>query len=106
MSQFVIFFRCKEALSKCKAVVTRERELAAVMVEPEGWVEATAWAVPDTKTIPGCAKTFNSHESAEKFIKRWKGHPWYYVPNGEYEIIEVVPRMVRVQQGFEAAPTK
>lgn len=106
MSRFIIFFKCKEALAYNKKVLTKAGELACVMTEPEGWVEATAWSVPDSNTIPDCAKKFPSYESAEKFIKRWKGHPWYCVPNGEYEIIEVVPRMVQVQQGFEAAPKK
>lgn len=101
---FVIFFKCKQALAFDKTVLTKAGELAAVMEEPEGWVEATAWSVPDTNTIPGCAKTFDTYAEAEKFIKRWKGHPWYCVPNGEYEIVEVVPRMVTVQQGMERKP--
>lgn len=45
--------------------------------------------------------TFATRKQAEKFIKGWGGHPWWVVPNGNYEIVEVRPRFVKVQEGWE-----
>lgn len=101
---FVVFFKCKQALAFDKKVLTKEGQLAVVMEEPEGWVPATSAAVHSTADIPRGVQIFLSKEKADTFMKKWKGHPWYYVPNGEYEVIEVVPRMVTVQKGWEHKP--
>jgi hypothetical protein len=100
---FVIKTECKQANSgtKEKSLVTREGEKVWVVKEPDGWVEATSTSIHLYPEPPQDCKTFETYAAAEKFIKRWKGHPWYYVPNGNYEIIEVEPKYKQVVNGFQ-----
>lgn len=97
---FIIKTQCFEAVSEySKVVVTEEGEWVWVIEEPEGWVEATsrkACSLP-----PDDVLVFQTKEKALNFISNWKGHPWYNVPNGVYEIIEVVPRMKTIQDGWD-----
>ena len=37
------------------------------------------------------SKQFNSEQEAHDFMKKYKGHPWYYIPNGNYEVIKIQP---------------
>lgn len=100
---FIIKTQCKEARSGAKGnpIMTQEGDWAWVCEEPDGWVEATASSAEFYKDPPKDVLKFTTEELAIKFIKRWKGHPWYYVPNGTYEIIEVVPKYKTVQDGWE-----
>lgn len=74
-----------------------------VCIEEGGWVEATGMSCDFERGIPKDIKTFDTKEDADRFIKRWKGHPWYYKPNEEYEIIEVIPKYKQVQDGWEVS---
>jgi len=99
---FVIKTECKKAISGYKdSVVTNEGDKVWVVKEPEGWVEATSRSLTFCLEPPQDCKTFATYEAAEKFIKRWKGHPWYSVPNGNYEIIEVEQKYKQVVDGFQ-----
>ena len=64
--------------------------------EGGGWITSTqrSWHSPPEKAI-----TWDSYPKAVEFAAGWKGHPWYAQVD-DYEIIEVFPKMVRVQQGF------
>lgn len=62
-------------------VVTVDREYA--------WDTSSRWHNGDP--IPLDAKIFQTAEAAAKFAKKWLGHPWWCKPNGNYEIVEVVP---------------
>lgn len=44
---------------------------------------------------------WETRDEAEKLLKQWKGHPYWCVPNGIYEILEVRPHMKEVQDGWE-----
>jgi hypothetical protein len=99
--KYVVFFECKEKISQSGAIVTAEGTLAVVINEPDGWVEATSRRVNTTEQIPGDVKLFETEEAAVAFIKRWKGHPWYFVPSKNFEVVAVAPKMVTVQQGWE-----
>ena len=70
-------------------IMTKEGEKFIVVNQPEGWVEADSrhWS----GKVPADAKVFKTPEAAEKFAKRWKGHPWWVKPNGNFEVIEVEP---------------
>ena len=98
---YVIFFECKAAPDD--GSITKDRQLACVINEPEGWVAATSYSVDRSNAIPGDAKIFTSVLECDKFMDEWKGHPWYRVPNGTYKIVLVKPRMVTIQQGWEVA---
>lgn len=75
----------------------REDEWFLVIKEPDGWVSATStrWN-GDNKHITESVKTFSSREAAERFAKKWKGHPSWCNPTGKYEIVAVEPVYVEV----------
>lgn len=100
---FVIKTECKQASSGAKGnpIMTHEGDKVWVVKEPDGWVEATSRSVVYCPNPPLDCLVFNSYEAAEKFIKRWKGHPWYSVPNGNYEIIEVEKKYKQVLCGYQ-----
>lgn len=92
--KFALFVRCKEVKAFDGAILTVEGQWARVCVEPEGWVEATGSKLArgdelSASTPIGDAKLFDSHAEATAFAERWKGHPWYVVPNGQYRVVEV-----------------
>lgn len=99
---FIIKTQCKEAGSKLnEKPITEEGAWVWVCEEDGGWVEATATSTFLYKNLPKDVKTFPTSDAAEKFIKRWKGHPWYYVPNDVYQIIEVKPKYKTIPDGWE-----
>lgn len=99
---YALIVEGKEALSANGNIFTTEGEKFWVCNEPDGWVEATGINVNrgDTK-IPGDVKTFKTRVAAEKFAKRWEGHPWWVNPNGNFEVIEIKPRYKQVRDGYE-----
>ena len=98
---FVVRTECKQALAYDKSILTEEGEKVWVCKEPDGWVEATSSSAKwSDDPHPDCL-TFKTYESAEKFIKKWKGHPWYNTPNGNYEIIEVQRKYKQVDDGYQ-----
>ncbi len=99
---FAIKTQCKEARAQDGSVLTKEGEWVFICVEPEGWVPATSVGVHGMDNyLPKDILIFNFKKNAEKFIKEWHGHPWYHIPNGTYEIIEVKPKMIQIQNGWE-----
>lgn len=99
---FIIKTQCKEARSElAEKPITEEGHRVWVCEEEGGWVEATATSTFLYKNPPKDVKTFITSDAAEKFIKKWKGHPWYHVPNGVYEIIEVKPKYKTIPDGWE-----
>lgn len=102
--KFSVIVACKEAISANGHVVTRQAEKRWVCNSEGGWVEATSQGFFGYSEIPGDVKAFASREDAEKFARRWKGHPWYCQPTGEFEVIELEPVMVTRQCGWRRAP--
>lgn len=97
---FVIKFKCKEAKGTGDYTLIREGSSAWVVNESEGWVEATARNAEHSDELHTDLKVFNTQEEAKNFMERWEGHPWYYAPNGSYEIIEVKERFEKVLTGY------
>lgn len=102
MTKYAIKTKCKDAYTSDGCIVTKSGHEVWVCNEQDSWVEATGQSVnfsPDT--IPCSIKVFDSKVEAEIFIKKWKGHPWYYVPNGEYEVVEVEPQYKQITVGHK-----
>jgi hypothetical protein len=83
-------------------ILTQEDERFFVTNEEGGWVEATSTSVKFVErlerkigVVPKEIKVFKTREAAEKFGKRWKGHPWYVQPK-DFEVIELAPVTARV----------
>lgn len=77
------------------SVVTQENEKFLVVVDEEfSWDTGSRWV--EGKNISDQAKLFPTYEAAEKFAKKWLGHPWWCKPNGNYEIFEVKPVYTQV----------
>ena len=103
---FIVVVESKEARSSYKdnPILTYEGDRFIVLEDDEGWVEATSTIFINDE-IPRGAKLFDTEKDAAKFAKRWKGHPWWCRPNGNYEIIEVIPKTETVIKiiGYERA---
>lgn len=67
-------------------IMTQAGDRFWATVEPEGWVEASSSRFTSA-AVPSDVLTFKSRARAEAFAKRWKGHPWWCVPDGQYEIV-------------------
>jgi hypothetical protein len=100
MSKFAVCFKSQEACSSAGDVVTREDEEYWVILEQEGWVEATSSPVSFDSAPPKDIKLFSSEERAHSFMTRWKGHPWYCSPKS-YEILEVEPVYEQRLKGYK-----
>lgn len=98
---FAVKFKCKEAKSSDGHVMTKEGEECWLLPEPEGWVPATSYKADSYKEIPKDVKVFDKETEALKFMKSWKGHPWYNVPNGDFEVIKVEKKFKMVFDGYK-----
>ncbi len=79
------FEACSGAIGN--QILTREGDKFIALLDESGWVEASS--IKYDGLIPMNAKTFATKESAEEFARRWKGHPWWCRPNGNYKVLEV-----------------
>lgn len=100
-SKFAVVYECKEALCADKSTMTPAGCKVLLCREPEGWVPATAQTA-NGKYVG--ALFFNTADAAHTFMRRWEGHPWYYMRDlkGAYEVVEVVPVYKRVVVGWES----
>jgi hypothetical protein len=101
---YVVVVDSKEARSSYKdnPILTYEGDRFIVLNDDEGWVEATSTLFINGE-IPRRAKLFDTEKEAVAFAERWKGHPWWCIPNGNYEIIEIVPKIEAITRliGYE-----
>lgn len=91
---FAVIVHSKQMLAFDKSIMTKEGERFWALVEPEGWVEASSCRATPGDPVPGDVLTFPTRTEAERFARHWKGHPWWCSPNGEFEIVEMIPRKV------------
>ena len=101
-SKFAVVYECTEARCADESIMTVAGYKVLLCREPEGWVAATA------QTANGeyaSALFFNTEEAARKFMRRWEGHPWYYMRDltGAYNVIEVAPVYKQVVVGWKPA---
>ena len=91
---FAVIVHSKQTLAYDKSIMTKAGERFWATVDREGWVEASSSRMLSEDRVPGDVMTFKARNAAEKFARRWKGHPWWCSPNGTFEIVELVPRKV------------
>jgi hypothetical protein len=85
-----------------RSIVAQAGEKFWVCTERDGWVDATSLRCTDPKAVPGDIKIFKTTECAEKFAKKWKGHPWWCQPD-TYEVVELHAKTKVVVTGYEVA---
>jgi hypothetical protein len=102
MSKFALLVQCHEAVSAPpnETVITKEGQWRLVIDGEWGEtsVNTDGPRIIETRTD---MKLFPSREAVAKFMKKWKGHPWYCVPNGNYKAIEVEPTYRQVLSGYK-----
>ena len=91
MSTFGLIVQGSETRSSDGSIIGREGEWYLVCDDHDGWVEADSMRY-ENGNIPTCVKKFKTPEIAQKFAKRWKGHPWWCKPNGVYKVISMEPK--------------
>lgn len=100
--QFALIISCQKVKSNIDetSIMTEEGEQVWISRSDFCPTSTTMFMYP-RENPPTDLMTFSSKEKAEEFAKQWKGHPWYYIPNGNYEVVTIRPKMVEVQKGFE-----
>lgn len=102
---YTIIVTSKEARSGTigKPIMTHAGDKFFPIIDNDGWVEASSIRITDyfKDRLPPYLKTFPTFEAADAFGKRWKGHPWWCIPDG-YEVIKIVRGMQ--PYGWEYAP--
>ena len=101
--QYILRIQCKQAGSSIplSAPLTKEGDWIWVVKEPGNWIEATGYRCnSDPEQIPKNVRKFPSPGAAKKFANHWAGHPWYYKPNGIYEVIQVKQTFEQVHTGY------
>lgn len=93
--QFGIVYECKEAINASGKVTTEEGYRCVISYDPGGYGPTGSPLSSGFKY----AALWNTFEEAEEFAKKWWGNPWYHIPNGNYEIVELEP--LYVQSGWK-----
>jgi len=96
--------QCKEAKSSLSTgdnTITKAGDWIWVGKEPGNWVSATGYRCIDPEQIPKNIREFPSSAAAKGFADHWEGHPWYFKPNGIYEVIRVRTIYKRIFSGYE-----
>lgn len=87
---YVVKVQSRIAISQYNgAVITKDGAWMWVTKDSNGWVEASSVHAHPKGPIPVTAKPFETREKAEAFARRWRGHPWWCIPNGTFKIIPV-----------------
>lgn len=103
---YAVIFKAKEARSSSGSVVTWEGEVMVAVKEKDGWVPATSRHYRGG-ALPKETKLFRTEQAANRFMKKWKGHPWYAEPRS-WEVVEVKRKVRRPVEtlGFEVVKTE
>lgn len=96
---FALKVICKEARAVTDAVMVEEGTIAWVVKDTWGW-SSSPWP---TCNLPHLV-TFESREEAEEAARKWKGHPWYFIPI-RVEVVEVKPVYRQEIEGWREWPT-
>jgi hypothetical protein len=94
---FAVIAICKEVNGDGGYVLTENDEEFCVC-DCE-WIEATCYCGTIEENSKDL-KLFESKKEAEKFCKRWKGHPWYCQPKS-FKIVELKPAYKQVLSHYE-----
>ena len=96
MTKYAVVIYCKEHYHGNDLVTKKDER---VIVTNGEWGDTSSDFDPND--IDKDVKIFATKESAEKFAKKWKGHPSYYNPSGQFEIIELEPVTVQKIIGYK-----
>lgn len=78
-SKYAVIFSAKEARATDGTLITPKGRQFVVVKEADGWVPATS-SIFNADRLPLDLKTWKSLAEAEKFMRKWAGHPWYASP--------------------------
>lgn len=106
MNKYVVVVESSEAISGYdNAVMTKEGDKFLVTKDTDGWVDASSsrWGgnINESNGFPIHAKMFDTQQAAIKFATRWKGHPWWCKPNGNFVVLEVSPKYEQKLVGYQ-----
>ena len=98
-NRYIVVYECKEAKCDDGSLMTKSGEKALLCKGEWG---------PTGRQYPSCfglsgAIQFNSEQEAHKFMRKYKGHPWYYKCNGNYEVIKIKPVYKQVIDRWDVA---
>jgi len=102
MTKFAIIVSGSEVKSSNNNTLSAEGQQYWVVIEREGWVEATSRHYQSA--VPADVKLFDSETSARTFANRWSGHPWWCKPKS-YEIVKLQERYERIMTGYDVVET-
>lgn len=86
---YAVQMQCKEVKDANGDTLTQEGTLVWVC-QGEWGVECSTGSLYQKK-IPSCVAEFETEEAANKYMKTFKGNPWYYKPNGKYKVFKLNP---------------
>lgn len=84
---------------KSRPLMTQEGERFWVTLDYWG---DTSSRCDDASKVPGDVKLFETEEAAATFAKKWKGHPWWCKPRGEFQVVKVEAVYQPVLSGYRA----
>ncbi len=90
---YAVRYECKEAIAKSGSIVTKCGDTV--------YVKSGEWGLTSSYRLDKDILTFETEELANEFMKTWRGHPWYNITNGNYEVVEVKPKFKQVLTGYE-----
>lgn len=96
---FIVIVESKEVLDYTGFGITKEGTKFIITIDPDGWGD-TSDSYNNSNDITKHVKLFKTEKEADKFAKKWKGHPWWCKPNGNYTIHEVFPVTKQVVVGY------
>lgn len=102
MTKFAIIVSGSEVKSVAGNTLSAEGQRYWVVIEREGWVEATSRHYQ--RAVPEDVKLFDSETSARAFADCWTGHPWWCKPKS-YTIVKLQERYERIMTGYEVVET-
>jgi hypothetical protein len=102
MTKFAIIVTGSEVKSSSNSILSEEGQQYWVVIEREGWVEATSRHYQ--RAVPQDIKLFDSEDDAKAFADRWEGHPWWCKPKS-YTVVKLQERYEHIMTGYEVVET-
>ncbi len=98
--KYAVRVQSRLALSADGSAMTKDGEW--FWLRKAQWVPATSIRTDLSRGVPEDVKLFDTKKAAREFAENWLGDPWWVRPNGRYHVVALTPRMVTVQDGWNA----
>lgn len=95
---YAVKVKSKEVKLNDRTITTRAGTPFWITTGIDEWL-----GVRDTGIIPTDVVTFGTESAAATAGRTWGGAPFWVKNSGEFEVVEINPRLVEVQQGWELA---